>query len=88
VENRAELAGSAIASITLQQEIEGRLVIGTEVEDMERFVPKKLARRMIFSKMASVFDLPGKFSPVEVGMKRDLRSSAELTSSWDDAVSE
>ena len=74
------------------KKLRGRLVIGTEVfsgssvEDMERFVPKKLTRRMIFSKLAAVFDIPGKFTPVEVGMKRDLRSSAKLTSSWDDAV--
>ena len=74
------------------KKLRGRLVIGTEVfngssvEDMERFVPKKLTRRMIFSKLASVFDIPGKFTPVEVGMKRDLRSSAKLTSSWDDPV--
>ena len=74
------------------KKLRGRLVIGTEVfngssvEDMERFVPKKLTRRMIFSKLASVFDIPGKFTPVEVGMKRDLRSSAKLTSAWDDPV--
>ena len=56
---------------------------GSSVEDMDRFVPKKFTKRMIFSKLASVFDLPGKFTPVEVGMKRDLRSSAKLTATWD-----
>ena len=53
------------------KKLRGRLVIGTEVlsgssvKDMERFVPKKLKRRTIFSKLALDFDLPGKFTPVE-----------------------
>ena len=71
----------------------GRLVIGTEVfegsmvEDMEKFVPKLLTRRMIVSKNSSIFDLPGKLVPILTGFKLDLREAVVQTSGWDDAVS-
>ena len=53
---------------------------------MEKFVPKKLSRRMIFSKNAAVFDLQGKFTPIMVGLKKDLREAVKQTLGWDDAV--
>ena len=55
--------------------LRGRLVTSTEVissssvDVFKSFVPK-ITGRMMFDK-ASVFDLPGKLTPVEVGMKRD-----------------
>ena len=71
----------------------GKLAIGTQVfdgsmlEDMEKFVPKKLTRRMIVSKNSSVFDLPGKLVPILVGFKLDVRDAVRETKGWDDAVS-
>ena len=44
-------------------------ISGSSVEEKEKFVLKNLMRRAMFYK-ASVFNLPGKFTPVEVGMKR------------------
>ena len=71
----------------------GRLPIGTEVfegsmlDDMEKFVPQKLTRRMIVSKNSSIFDLPGKLVPILIGFKFDLRESINQTSGWDEPVS-
>ena len=71
----------------------GRLVIGTEVfngsmlEDMDKFVPKELTRRMIFSKNSSIFDLQGKLIPITIGLKMNLREACQQTSGWDDPVS-
>ena len=56
--------------------LRGRPVVSTEVisgssvEDRKKFMPKELKRRKVFSKMASLFDLPGKLTQVEVGKKR------------------
>ena len=36
-------------------------------EDLEDFVPKKLSRRQVASKYASIFDLLGKFGPILIG---------------------
>ena len=64
------------ASISSSKNLRGRLVIGTEVfsgssvQEAERLVPEKLTRGTMFFK-ASVFNLPGKFTPVKVGMKND-----------------
>ena len=48
---------------------------------MEKFVPKDLTRRMIASKLASIYDIIGKFVPVLMGLKLDLREVVQLTSS-------
>ena len=61
---------------------------GSMVEDMEKFEPKPLTRRQIFSKNASVFDLLGKFTPITAGMKYDLRDAVKETDGWDDGVSD
>ena len=75
------------------RKIRGRLVVGTEVfsgsfADLEKFVPKSLTRRMVVSKVASVFDLYGKFTPTMTSLKVDLREAVKQTSGWDDAVPE
>ena len=74
------------------KKVRGRLVVGTEVfdgcmlEEMEKFVPRKLTRRMIFSKNGAVFDILGKFVPITVGLTLDLREAVKQTEAWDDAV--
>ena len=57
-----------------------------EFADMEKFVPEVLTRRMIASKLASIYDIIGKFVPVLIGLKLDLRQVVQLTSSWDEPV--
>ena len=74
------------------RKIRGRLQVGTEVfrgsfADLEKFVPKKLTRRILVSKVASVFDLYGKFTPAMTSLKVDLREAVKQTSGWDDSVS-
>ena len=74
------------------KKVRGRLVVGTEVfdgcmlEEMEKFVPRKLTRRMIFSKNGAVFDILGKFVPITIGLTLDLREAVKQTEAWDDAV--
>ena len=69
------------------------MCVGTEVfngsfGDLESFVPKKLNRTMIFSKNNSLFDILGKFVPVMVDLKMDLRKAVQLTEGWKDPVPE
>ena len=54
--------------------------------DLETFVPQNLNRRQIASKLASVFDPFGKFAPIIVGLKSDLRKVVLATESWDESV--
>ena len=81
-------------TLHFSKKLRGRLVIGTKVfegrclEDMDKFVPRKLSRRMVFSKNASIFDLLGKFAPILAEFKIDLRAAVKLTNGWDDAVPE
>ena len=82
-----------IPPLHFSKKVRGRLEVGTEVfegsfGDLEKFVPAKLTRRMIFSKNHSVFDITGKLVPVLAGMKLDLRQTAKLTDGWDSAVPE
>lgn len=53
---------------------------------MEDFVPKKLSRRQVSSKLASVFDIVGYLAPIISGLKADLRKVVLNTLSWDDAM--
>ena len=55
-------------------------------EDMDSFIPKKLTRRKIASKVASIFDLMGKLAPVLAGLKVDLKDVVKITAGWDDSV--
>ena len=58
---------------------------GSSVEEAKRFVPENLTRRIMIYK-ASVFNLLGKFTPVLVGLSKDLREAVKQTKHWDDAV--
>ena len=73
------------------QKLRGRIRVGTEVfdgkfSDLEKFVPKKLTRRMLTSKLSSFWDPLGKFTPLISGMKKDLRHVVKTTVSWDQQV--
>ena len=56
------------------------------MEQLDSFVPKTLSRRIIFSKNAAIFDLPGKLAPILGILKVDLREAVEQTEVWDDSV--
>ena len=90
---KLDLLEIPIPPLHFSKKVRGRLEVGTQVfegsfGDLEHFVPKKLTRRMIFSKNHSVFDLMGKLVPVLAGMKLDLRETAKMTDGWDSAVPE
>ena len=74
------------------KKIRGKINIGTQIfdgsfKDLEKFVPEKLSRKQVVSKMASIFDPFGKYVPLTGGMKVHMRLAVLETSDWDDAVS-
>merc|ERR1719312_977534 len=82
-----------IPKLHFSRKVRGRLLAGTKVfegsmEQLDSFVPKKLTRRIIFSKNHSIFDLPGKLAPILAILKVDLREAVEQTVGWDDPVPE
>ena len=72
----------------------GRLAIGTKTfdgnfasfDDMNSFVPRKLTRRQVVSKLMSIFDLQGRMIPLTARFKRDMRTVMAATLAWDEAV--
>ena len=52
-------------------------------EDLEDHVPKDLSRRQVASKYASIFDVLGRFGPILIGAKVDLRETFKNTADWD-----
>ena len=81
-----------IPQLHFGKKIRGKLQVGTQifegrfVEDMEKFVPRNLTRRMIFSKKYCFFDILGKFMPIDAKLKLDLREVTQLTEGWDDPI--
>ena len=69
----------------------GRLDHGSEIftgsfGELDSFVPTNLTRRIVASKCASLFDLPGKLVPITIGLKSDLRKVVQNTAGWDDPM--
>ena len=69
----------------------GKIRVGTEVfdgsfEDLDKFVPEKLTRRMVVSKFAAVFDMYGHLTPETAKMKLNVSDATKETDAWDDAV--
>ena len=54
--------------------------------DIEDFVPKKLTRTHVTSKLASVFDFMGHLAPMLSGLKSDLREVVQHTIGWKDSM--
>ena len=48
-------------------------------EELDQFVPRKLSRRMVCSKFASIYDLTGNLGPVMAEAKDLLRVTIEAT---------
>ena len=57
-------------------------------EDLDAFMPKKFTRKMAVSKVASVWDLLGKYAPIMGGLKLDIRKTMKLTEGWTDPMPE
>ena len=49
-------------------------------------IPEKLTRRHCVSKVAEIFDLTGKITPITAAMKMDLHDLVERGLSWDDVI--
>ena len=83
-----------IPRLHFSRKLRGRLLVGTQIfegstkDDLEKFMPKKLTRRIVFSKNHSVFDPLGKLAPVMSILKIDLREVVKQTEGWDDPVPE
>ena len=59
---------------------------GKKTASATNVIPKILTRRHCASKVAEVFDITGKISPVVAAMKIDLRELVNRQLSWDDAL--
>ena len=56
-------------------------------QTMDEFVPSKLSRRQVASKLASqCWDILGKLAPLMTGLKLDLREVFKSTQGWDDPM--
>ena len=70
-----------LPKLHFSEKLRGRLLARTKVfessmmEELDSFVPKKLSRRIIFSKNAAMFDLPGKFAPILVILRVNFREA-------------
>ena len=53
---------------------ENTIMFNGDFGDLDKFVPTGLSRRQIASKLASVFDMNGRFVPILIGLKADLRA--------------
>ena len=70
------------------QKIRGRLPKNLDVFDSSKgsladFVPEKLTRKMVTSKLMSRFDLMGKEAPLTLKFKFDLRELIKVSPDWD-----
>ena len=72
--------------------VRGRLKPGTELflggslSELDQFVPAKLTKRQVTSKLASVFDPRGKIAPVLAAARLLLRQTNCQTVGWDDPM--
>ena len=77
-----------IPGLHFAQKKRGRLDKDTKIfsgsfEELEDHVPKNLSRRQVASKYASIFDVLGKFGPILIAAKVDLRATFKRTEDWD-----
>ena len=57
-----------------------------DTKAMDKFVPKKLTKRMITSKFMGIFDIKGLLIPLTGRFKKDLRDISATTPQWDHDV--
>ena len=56
------------------------------LKKIDEFTPKKLTRRIVTSKRASIFDIVGNLSVILIRSMVLLRSTIKATAGWDDAI--
>ena len=61
---------------------EGTKLFSGQLQSMDEFVPRKLNRKMVSSKFASIFDMTGKLGPVLAEAKDILRDTIIATADW------
>ena len=61
---------------------EGTTFFSGDLQGMDNFVPRKLNRKMVSSKYASIFDTTGKLGPVLAEAKDILRDTIIATADW------
>ena len=61
---------------------EGTKLFSGQLQSMDEFVPRKLNRKMVSSKFASIFDKTGKLGPVLAEAKDILRDTIIATADW------
>ena len=52
----------------------------------QNIIPSKLTRRHFALKVAEIFDLTGKITPITVSMKMDLHNLVKRGLDWDDVL--
>ena len=63
-----------------------KLFEGDTVTELDDFIPNKLTKRQVTSKVASIFDPRGKLAPVLAEAKVLLRLTNSQTVGWDDPM--
>lgn len=71
-----------IGELSFARKIRGRKV----VTESSKKIPERLTRRHCASKMAEVYDLTGKVSPIICSLKLDLRELVQRKLDWDDVL--
>ena len=64
----------------------GKKCRGKKSQSLEGLVPEKFTRRNCAGKVAEIFDLLGKFTPITAGLKLDLTELSKRNLKWDDEV--
>ena len=59
---------------------------GKKPAQYQNQIPEKLTRRHCVSKVAKIFDLTGKITPITAAMEMDLHDFVERGLSWDDVI--
>lgn len=61
---------------------------GKKPTDADNVIPAKITRRHYASKVAEIFDLTGKVSPLTASIKLDLHELVTRKLDWDDCIPE
>ena len=75
-----------VLSLNLSELNFSKRVRGKKSESAVNIIPDKLTRRHCAAKVAEVFDLAGKVTPVTASMKLDLHDLVERGLQWDDVL--
>ena len=59
---------------------------GKRNNDKAGIIPDELTKRQCVGKIAEIFDLTGKITPIVAGMKLDIRTLNQRKLQWDDVV--